>query len=808
MNSDFPPFVLPPPETADRRKEKPRLVPLAPEVLARRQQVADDLSAKISPLSDSLRQMSEEERKAVFYKLEHEGGTPLAGTDLKPIIESSENLTLAIPRSDNLDKLAEKVQQFGTAELRRGHAPNERLATTLKDIHEGEPKDRLAQALYENYNTLIQQDWVVCEIEMISLATGHRQQQGELQEIRSELEQAFASGLHGTFFEHEEIKGTSRAVIRCTGQMFRRLVEERKWQRKIMWFDARPQFETFHSTLKSFQIADLQPCLSPGDSAPVVCIVDSGVTAGNPFLEPVTREELSMSFLSSAPDNPNDEHGHGSGVASLASYYAVNLQAGASNEGKVWVASARVLDADNSGEEHRLFSVVLREVVEAFCPMGVRIFNLSVNILNRYWNEEAKRTVSRKSWIARTIDKLSKEYDVVFVISAGNLPTTLVRDYIGDGYPYPRYFVDDDARLLDPGQSALALTVGALSPGTLIVGPTGSATAIAARNQPAPFTRCGPGISREVKPELVEFGGNYVIDTGGNIVRTNPGTNVMMASHQLTPAIVHDSGTSFAAPRVAHKLALVLADLESLEIPGVSASLLKALLVNSAHYRGLGQEHQDFVSDLDAVQPKHWLNVVGYGMPDQNRALSCDPYTAILYFSGELATDTVAYFDIPIPAELAQAVNGTKRLTITVVYAPDVQRWGLERYLGTTLKWRVFRGDVDREDIISAMSVEESDDSEEEQPQRPGELPSKLGITLRSRGTIQHDVIEWSRHQEEYSTNTYTLAISSYEKWGRNPDPIPYAVVARIEDTTQSTQVYANVQSILTQLEVRAQTSA
>ena len=36
--------------------------------------------------------------------------------------------------------------------------------------------------------------------------------------------------------------------------------------------------------------------------------------------------------------------------------------------------------------------------------------------------------------------------------------------------------------------------------------------AIAEQKQPSPFTRCGPGIGKEIKPELVELGGNYLID--------------------------------------------------------------------------------------------------------------------------------------------------------------------------------------------------------------------------------------------------------------------------------------------------------
>ncbi|HUT02602.1 MAG TPA: S8 family peptidase [bacterium] len=746
--------------------------------------------------------MSDDERRAVFYKLEHEGAVPLGGTDLKPIVEPSETFTLAVPRSDNLDKLSRKIQDFGECEIER--ARYERLAAALTTIQPGEPEDRLCQALYDDYEALIRQDWVICEIEIISLEQGRRQQQRELRQIRTSLVQAFESGVHGNVFEQEEIKATCRAVIRCTGALFQQLVEGREWQRRIWWFDARPEFETFHSTLREFAMTNLQPCTAPSESAPVVCIVDSGVTRGNPFLKPVVREDLLRSFLTKSPDSPHDEHGHGSGVASLAAYYALNLESGASNEGKVWIASARILDSDNAGEEDRLLSKVLQEVVRFFVDHGVRIFNLSVSILNRKWNQEAKRTVTRKSWVARTIDRLTREHNIIFVVATGNLSLMDVRDYLQNNLPYPDYLYEEDSRLFDPAQAALALTVGAISPGTLIVGPDGSARAIAPINGPAPFTRCGPGMNKEIKPELVDYGGNYVLDVDGEVVRSNPGTDVMMASHQLTPAIAHDCGTSFAAPRVAHKLALVLADLEAMGLTDISASLLKAFIVNSATYGGL---------DLDGIkdqEPKHFLNVVGYGKPDDNRATYCDSYSALLFYRGKLERDTVAYFDIPVPSELAASSSGRKRLTITVVYAPEVQRCGLERYLATSFKWRLFRGDVSRDDIIAFMSAEEGDDSLEHERERPGEIPGKYhryGIRLRSRGTIQHDVMEWTEHRERYSDNTYTLAIAAYEKWGRRTPPeVPYAVVVRLEDTTESTQVYSAVQNILAQIEVRART--
>jgi hypothetical protein len=808
MNPDFPLLSLTQPQTAKRGKERPRLLPLSPEKIQQRKEKADNLRQQVRRISRQLQEMSEEERKAVLIKLEHEQKINLSGTGLKPIAESTQHFTLAVPRTEKLDKLEEKIEEFGEGDLKRGQPPNKDFAY-LNTIEEASPQDRLCQVFFEQYDELIQKDWIIFEIEMMSLERGEKQQRQELLKIREEISKLFESGTKGNLFEQEEIKGTCRAVIRCTGEVFQELVEDRKWQTKIVYFDARPAFETFHQTLRNFSVEKLGEFISPPSDAPMVCIVDSGVTIENPFLKPVVREDLILSFLrtESDKDNPNDECGHGSGVASLASYYALNLYQNAENRGKIWIASARVLNQDNEIEDERLFSKILEEVVKTFTLIGIKIFNLSIQFINRKWHEEAKRTIPRRSWIARTIDKLSREHNIVFITVTGNISTSNVKYYYGDGLAYPEYFIDDEASIYDPGQASLAITVGSMSPTTQAVGQITTAMAIAEKHQPSPFTRCGPGINREIKPELVEYGGNYLLDQNGT-VRENPGMNVIMASHQLTPAITHKSGTSFAAPRVAHKMARILYDMQSLGFDDISASLLKALTVNSATYPPYYGNFDNFKQAMDEKKPKHWLNVVGYGIPDDIRATECDKYTAILIFQEKIQPNTVKFFEIPVPECLVETPpTKVKRLTVTVVYAPEVQRWGLETYLGTTLKLRMFRGNVDQEEVIKYMSVEE-EENDEETGENPKELKFEPGITLRSRGTVQHGICEWKQHKSEYSQNCYTLAIAAYEKWNReNPDPVPYAVVVRLEDTTQTADVYVEVQNIMAQLEVQARSN-
>lgn len=805
MNEGFPPLQLSAPEERLKRGDKGRNIPLPPEVLARRHEIAAILNVKVQQLSSQLRNLNDSQRKAVFYKLGHEGvltQQALVGTKLKVIAQPSADIILAVPTTDNLDALAGKIDAFGSGQITKQHAPSEWLAY-LTDIQRADPQDRLADDLRSSYGDLIQSLMVICEIELRSVKQGKNQQKQEIESWLGELQGGFAAGVHGSLFEHEMMLPTCRAVIRCTGAMFRRLVEESEWIERIRWFDSRPQFQTFHEVVENFSVQDLAPLTLPAGDAPTVCIVDSGVTSGNPFLAGVVNEDLSRSFLLDQPNNPNDEHGHGSAVASLAAYYGLNLAQGSENRALVKIANARILDASNQIEEERLFSKILQDVVEYFVPRGIRIFCLAVCDQRLVWGPNSRRTMPRKSWVARRIDQLSRQHDIVFVTCTGNLTRQEVAAFLNDGRDYPHYLSDESAQLLDPGQAALAISVGSVvSSTTIITG--GGQVPLGLQNQPSPFTRMGPGIRREIKPEVVDYGGNLAIDRQSGTVRENKGLQVVAASRSLSPAIAFWTGTSFAAPRVCHRLALIDQDLRSLGVVP-SAALLRAFLVNSANHRDDGADLQP-IRDAFPDDPDSLSMLLGYGLADHGRATGCDDYSVVTYFQGHIKANHVMFFDIPVPASLTDAENHVQ-LTVTIAHSPEVQKWGLERYLGTDLKWRMFRGDKSRDEIIEAMSdnVEESDEEtggeldleEGSDAVLPNELAFRPTFTKRSRGTVQHATYTWKQHREEYSDGHYTLAVACFKRWQRNVAPVPIAVVVRLEDLGRSVAIYDEVRAVV-----------
>lgn len=165
-----------------------------------------------------------------------------------------------------------------------------------------------------------------------------------------------------------------------------------------------------------------------------------------------------------------------------------------------------------------------------------------------------------------------------------------------------------------------------------------------------------------------------------------------MASGKLTPALQLNVGTSFAAPRVAHQLAMVLRDLRALRIPATNA-LLRALLAASAQ-RPAGSELLGAAGDLA---------LLGYGLPDGRAATDCSGSSVLLYWQDRLAPEMTAIFKFHVPAGIAESGRGTKRIVVAVASTPPVQRWGLAEYLGIAMKFRLFRGDENAEHIEALL---------------------------------------------------------------------------------------------------------
>ena len=337
--------------------------------------------------------------------------------------------------------------------------------------------------------------------------------------------------------------------------------------------------------------------ISPPEENCGVLVIDSGVQRGHPLIAPVLGEadvfsDPGQKLIKGGADDVN---GHGTSVSGIAIYGDVeNCIKKRSFDPKVWLFSARVTDENCQYYEDLLLETQLDQAIHAFVDQysNCKVINISLGNADQIYRDGMKQFR-----LAAKIDEIAYQYkdkNIIFVISAGNVnqPHEEAKSDEQLRTDYPNYLLNKTARIIDPATSAIALTVGSLSYGR------GSITepsdvrrqAIAKlRGYPSPFTRTGFGVDGMIKPDIVDFGGDTVIDLkyreGLDLLKTKlrlsdniAGVSVVTFSKDFQSSLFHIcSGTSFAAPRVANIAAQLFT-----KYPNASSNLIRALIVNSA----------------------------------------------------------------------------------------------------------------------------------------------------------------------------------------------------------------------------------
>ena len=273
----------------------------------------------------------------------------------------------------------------------------------------------------------------------------------------------------------------------------------------------------------------------PDTDAPRVCVIDSGIQERHPLLRDALEQRESRSWINTVTDVADYVHqgGHGTRVAG-AVLYPQDIPYSSTYKQMCWIQNARILNQDNKMPEKLFPPQVLQEIIEHFhkAPAYTKVFNHSINVTSPC------RLVHMSAWAA-SIDQLTWDRDLLFILSAGNIPkygnTTRpgIREHIASGRKYPDYLYQPGARIANPAQSLQAVTVGSIAINSV----SGSENSFAGFSEPSSFSRTGPGIWDVIKPEVVEYGGDFVYDTGHppNIIIFQTAPQLVRSTLQVGP---------------------------------------------------------------------------------------------------------------------------------------------------------------------------------------------------------------------------------------------------------------------------------
>ena len=694
-----------------------------------------------------------------------------ASSGIEVVSQEEGTLVLAFATDTQLDEFEAKLTRLAGGE----QVTYQNLLYALQDLDRWTPDDRTGWALARD--GFPDDEYFVIDAELWPMAR-------RIEQARTAFE-TWIDGREGEILDSVRKPYLTIYRIRCR----RNLAEELLHYRDVRTVDLPPRLG-IERMLMSTDIRELDEVPNPAEDAPGIAVLDTGLATGHPVLAPAVGD--AQSFLTGAA--PADEHGHGTFVSGIALYddVAECLSSGRFIP-QFRLYSGRILDERNEGDPSLIENQVENAVRYFLENYGCRVFNLSYGDLNKPYRGR------HVSGLAVTLDALSRELGVLFIVPTGN--------YGGDDNgpndwrnEYPGYLTDESATLLDPAPALNALTVGSLArhernerwPNDPAYQP------IARTDQPSPYTRHGPSVNGAIKPDLVDYGGNQMVDVraGGILVAGHQGVGEFSVSRDFAAGrpFAEDSGTSFAAPRVANAAAQVFA-----EMPDVSVDLCRALLVSQARTPGACV---DLLSDADTIR-----NVTGYGLVDRSTLCRSLEDCVTLWAEEAIENRHHHFYEVPVPEEFWWGGRRDREITIALAYRPPVRTTRIDyRAAGISFKFvqaaslddvaRRFNAAVDRA-TTEAISERSSG--------------RRFTERVRSRGTVQASTWTFKQPSEAMVRSSWFVVVTRNDPaWGVNlaSEREPYALAVTLSDRlVQQAVLYTRIQARLRErIRVRAAT--
>lgn len=435
----------------------------------------------------------------------------------------------------------------------------------------------------------------------------------------------------------------------------------------------------------------------------------------------------------------------------------------------------------------------VREIVEginnqpAVAPT-VKVINLSLGDKYRVFDY----TIS--PW-AKLIDWLSEKYNLLFIISAGNVEDDISIDIgeqnMNDFLANPENILKGSInylfsknrfrKIISPGEAINALTVGAAHEDADVGFQLNNRINIFdGQDLLSPISRMGLGFRKSIKPDILAKGGRILFRSSGN------GTLRMVDHHANPPGIKvaapsagingfrYSKGTSNATAIVSNtagKVYEAFMDDESLReslTTDFFAVTSKALIVHSATWNE--EAYNCICSAMPNIQNKRDLvsRFLGYGKIQPERILACTDKRVTLIGYGSLRPEEAYIYELPLPNALGGTVNWRKLTTTLAWFSPI----NTENQLYRTHKlWFEFPNN----DIDSKLKAKRSyyDDD------------------MVKRGTVQHEIFFSDKAQAfpdnsklKIKVNCKTDALR-YDpisfKESKNVKAIKYALVVTLE---------------------------
>ena len=439
---------------------------------------------------------------------------------------------------------------------------------------------------------------------------------------------------------------------------------------------------------------------------------------------------------------------------------------------------------------------------------SVRIVNLSIG-------DPARVFTNRMSPLAKLLDWVTHNYNVLVLVSAGNHPA--VRPIVGSDVLASPDTVTAQAlrsihdstrqrRLLAPAEAINVLTVGALNRDAAPLGELPDTVLdVLPEGAPAPYSAVGFGYRRSVKPEILLPGGRTLY------VRPPPDAPAAIELSQAPTAAAGPglrvaapgpagalNGTAFGhgtshatalATRAANEIIEILEELtestDGFPFPGPEYHpvLAKTLLVHAAGWGDLRNTLPEMLGLSGTQRRRQLTQMLGYGPVSLDRLGTAARVRPLLIGAGSIRHDDRHTFRMPLPDALRATVDW-RRLTVTLGWFSPIN--------ARSQRHRVARLRVDAHDHTSTLGV----------------AAVEADHNAIYKGTVQHQTLEGTSAAAFVKGDELHLSIDCHADAGPFNSAIRYGLAVSLEvAATSQIDLEAQMRALIV-TRSRAQTRA
>ncbi|ATE66869.1 S8 family peptidase [Rhizorhabdus dicambivorans] len=553
----------------------------------------------------------------------------------------------------------------------------------------------------------------------------------------------------------------------------------------------------------------------PGNDAPAVCLLDTGVNRAHPLIEPALSPEDLMAIDT---DWGGDDHehgaGHGTGMAGLALHGDLvgPLAGNQPIQLKHRLESVKILPPpdlpDNDPHSYGPITQSAILLAEINNPDRDRVFCMAVTNEGRSGSDATawSAAIDQAAAGAESDDPENPPPRRLVLLSAGNIPDNSAAAEIADADVFPAE---------DPSQAWNALTIGGYTEKTGI-GEAGYDTwsPMAPVGAASPYSRTSflwDTSQSPFKPELVFEAGNRALSPSGTEAVAGLDSLSLLTASRLVDQKPLDAfwATSAATAQAARMAAQLTA-----AYPQYWPETIRALMVHSARWTGhMGQLVAQCATKRDKAD---CLRRFGYGVPDLGRAMASavDDLALVAQNTirpfrmegGSVRFNESHIYQLPWPRDVLEQLDNTRvRLKVALSYFVEpnpsfATNLDPARYQSFGLRFDLKRS---RETLGNFNRRNNAEGYDRNAPRAANEINDGwlFGERQISSGSLHVDIWEGPAVELAARNALYVHPISGWwrerKSLGRYDKEARYALVVSLETPTVEVDLYTPVAALV-----------